>query len=93
MRRVDGPVKLLLAEQTYFAPWTASVGTDPPDEFDVVPQIYDKKIPVPLRRQAVRQLAKHLQRATLSKHGIRSSVSEEEIWSDLGGDRFKHEER
>lgn len=38
-------------------------------------------------------LVKYLQRAFLSKHGFRSSDSEEQVWKDLGAKQADHEMR
>jgi hypothetical protein len=72
---------------------SASVGDEAPGRFDVVPLIYDKKIPIPLRKLAVVHLVKYLQRAFLSNHAFRSSDSEEAIWKELGGTSASHEQR
>ncbi|ORY42443.1 P-loop containing nucleoside triphosphate hydrolase protein [Leucosporidium creatinivorum] len=71
----------------------SSVGDEPPGKFDVNPSNYEKKIPVALRNEAVVHLVKYLQRAFLSKHGFRSSDSEEEVWKDLGAKQADHEMR
>jgi hypothetical protein len=73
--------------------WTASVGSEPPKRFDLEPAITDKAIPVKMRKELVTYLVKHLQRALLSKHGVRSSDSEEAIWKSLGAAGTVHEKR
>lgn len=72
---------------------TASTGDEPPGKFDVVPLYYEKKIPISTRNDGVVHLVKYLQRAFLSKHGFRSSSSEEQIWKELGAKQADHEMR
>lgn len=71
----------------------ASTGSEPPKRIDLDPATWDKKIPIKMRKEAVTLLVKHLQRALLSKHGIRSSKSEEHIWSDLSAKGTDHNKR
>lgn len=59
----------------------------------MVPPYYEKKIPISLRNEAVVHLVKYLQRALLSRHGFRSSESEEQIWKELGAKQAEHEMR
>lgn len=71
----------------------ASVGDDPPKVVNLEPALYDKKIPTKMRKDAVVHLVKYLQRAFLSKHGRRSSNSEERVWKDLSAGESTHDQR
>ncbi|KAM0789144.1 hypothetical protein ACM66B_003197 [Microbotryomycetes sp. NB124-2] len=72
---------------------SSSVGDEPPTRITIVPSVYDKKIPIGLRQELVTNLVKYLQRALLSKHGYRSSKSEEAVWQQLGAQSLNHEAR
>lgn len=71
----------------------ASVSDEPPGPFEVSPLTYEKKIPVEMRKEAIVHFVKHLNRAFLSNHGIRSSDSEERVWKELGAPKTTHDQR
>lgn len=58
-----------------------------------MPSNYEKAIPVTMRTEAVVHFVKYLQRGLLSKHGVRSSASEEKVWKELGAKAADHELR
>ena len=57
----------------------ASIGEDPPVSFDVSPLVYEKKIPLDMRRETVIHFQKHLMRGMLS-----GTDDDRALWKDLG---------
>ncbi|KDE07378.1 hypothetical protein MVLG_02419 [Microbotryum lychnidis-dioicae p1A1 Lamole] len=69
------------------------IEVDRPDNFEIVPQTYEKKLSHTMRREAVVQLDQGLQRALLSKFGQCSSTIEDKAWRELAGKKIVHEQR
>lgn len=64
-----------------------------PIKYVLEPDSYEKKIPRAMRDSAVEHFVEYLGQGLLSKHGKRSSASEEQVWSELGGGGSTHEKR